>query len=321
MLDEALGFFEHHLGDLRVAFGRFVERRTDDLGIDGALEVGDFLGALVDEQHDDDRFGVVRQDGVGDFLQQDRFARARRRDDEAALAFADGGEQIHHARVDLLGFGFEDEAAGREKRREIVEHDLLFRLVGVVAINRFHLEQREEPFLVLWRTDLSGDEIAGLQLETPDLRGRDVNVLGAGQVIVAGRTEESKTVRQDFQHALTEHHAVAFGVLLENLVDDLVFLEDGDRLDATVARHFLQARHRHGLQVGEIQRFARGLNLDGRLIRRRSRGFFLFGSDGDAAVFLGVFDFGRGLVPGNFRGGRLYLFAFASFWSRHGKSP
>ena len=95
VFDEPLGFFEHHLRDLRVPLGRFVEGRTDNLSLDRALEVGHFLGTLIDQQHDEDRLGVVREDEIGDLLQQDCLARARRRHNQPTLAFANRCKQIH----------------------------------------------------------------------------------------------------------------------------------------------------------------------------------------------------------------------------------
>ena len=60
-----------------------------------SLHVGDFLGPLVDEQHDEVDFRVVLGHRLRDVLQQDRLAGARRRDDQAALALADRREQVH----------------------------------------------------------------------------------------------------------------------------------------------------------------------------------------------------------------------------------
>ena len=100
VLDQALGLFDHHFGDLHVAGGRLVEGRADDFALDRALHVGDFFRALVDEQHDQHDFRMIGGDRVGEGLQQHGLAGARRRDDQAALAFADRGQQIHHARAD-----------------------------------------------------------------------------------------------------------------------------------------------------------------------------------------------------------------------------
>src|ERR1043165_6483525 len=45
-----------------VALGRLVERARDDFALHRALHVGDLLGALVDQQHDEHDLGVVLGD-------------------------------------------------------------------------------------------------------------------------------------------------------------------------------------------------------------------------------------------------------------------
>ena len=95
MLDEALGLLDHHFGHLHMPVWWLVERRADDFGFRHRfVEIGHLFGSLVDEKDDERDFGVIVGDGVGHLLQQDRFARARRRDNESALSLADGGDEI-----------------------------------------------------------------------------------------------------------------------------------------------------------------------------------------------------------------------------------
>ena len=54
VLDQPLGLLDHHVGHLHVAVGRLVEGGGDDLRLHVLLHVGDFLGPLVDQQHDED---------------------------------------------------------------------------------------------------------------------------------------------------------------------------------------------------------------------------------------------------------------------------
>ena len=68
-----------------------------------ALHLGHFLRALVDQQHDQVALGVVVRDGVGDVLQHHGLAGLGRRDDQAALALADGRDQVDDAAGDVLG--------------------------------------------------------------------------------------------------------------------------------------------------------------------------------------------------------------------------
>ena len=62
VLDQALGALDHHLGDLHVARGGLVEGRGDHFAAHGALHVGDFFRALVDQQHDQVHVRVVVRD-------------------------------------------------------------------------------------------------------------------------------------------------------------------------------------------------------------------------------------------------------------------
>ena len=50
MLDQALGLFDHHLGDLHVPRGRLVEGGTDHFALDRPLHVSDFFRPLIDQQ-------------------------------------------------------------------------------------------------------------------------------------------------------------------------------------------------------------------------------------------------------------------------------
>jgi len=55
-----LGLLDHHFGDLDMAvWWELVESRGDHLALDRALHVGDFLGTLVDQQHQQEHFRVV----------------------------------------------------------------------------------------------------------------------------------------------------------------------------------------------------------------------------------------------------------------------
>ena len=54
-----------------------VERGGDDLALDRAPHVGDFFGALVDQQHHQLDVGVVGLDGVGDLLEDGGLAGLR----------------------------------------------------------------------------------------------------------------------------------------------------------------------------------------------------------------------------------------------------
>jgi len=59
-----------------------------------AAEVGDFLGAFIDEQNNQFDIGMVAENGGTDVFEKRGFAGFGWRDDEGALAAADGAEEV-----------------------------------------------------------------------------------------------------------------------------------------------------------------------------------------------------------------------------------
>mgnify|MGYP003693909197 CR=1 FL=1 len=126
VLDQALRLLDDHLGDLHVALRRLVEGRGDDLALDRALHVGDFLGPLVDEQHDERDLRMIRRDGVRQRLEDHRLPGTRRRDDQAALPLSDRADDVEDARGDVSGASRLDPLL-RVQGCQVVEEDLLAR--------------------------------------------------------------------------------------------------------------------------------------------------------------------------------------------------
>lgn len=83
VFDKAFGTLDDKFGHGDVILAGHVEGRGNDFAVDAALHVGDFLGALVDEQTHKVHFGIVGTDGSRDVLEDSRLAGLGRRDDEA----------------------------------------------------------------------------------------------------------------------------------------------------------------------------------------------------------------------------------------------
>src|SRR5439155_2566481 len=105
------------------------------------------------------------------------------------------------------------------ERRQVVEEDLLARLLRRLEVDRLDLEQREVPLRVLRRTHLAGNGVARPEIEPSYLGRRNVDVVGPGQVVVVGGSQESKAVREDLEDALGEDQAVLLRLRLEDLED------------------------------------------------------------------------------------------------------
>ena len=111
---------------------------------------------------------MVVGDRIRDRLQNHRLAGTRRRDDESSLPLANRRDQIENARSHV-GRHFELDALVGIERREVVEKDLLPRDVGMLEIDRLDFDQREITFAFFRRPNLTGDRVAGVQVEAPDL--------------------------------------------------------------------------------------------------------------------------------------------------------
>ena len=240
MFDQALGFFQDHFGHLDVALGGLIEGRADDLALYGSLHVRDFFRALIDQQHDQGDFRMIGGDGVGHRLQHHGFAGTRRGHDQTALALADRAEQIENTAGKVLFGRLHFQPALRIERSKIVEKDFIPRYLGILEVNGLHLNQREVALAVLGRTHLSGDGIAGAQVEFANLRGRDIDIVGAGQVVVFGRAQEAEAIRQAFQDAFAKDEAVFLGLRTQDLEDQLLFAHSAGAGDGQVLGDFGQ---------------------------------------------------------------------------------
>ena len=247
VLDQALGLLDHHVGHLHVARGGFVEGAGDDLAAHRAAHFGDFLRALVDQQHHEVNLGVVDRQRVGNRLQHHGLAGLGRRHDQAALAFADRRHHVDDARGDVLGgaiAALEREALVGEQWREVLEQNLVAGRFQRLEVQLVDLEQREVALAVLGRANLAGDGVAGAQAEAADLTRRDVDVIQAGQVGIGVRAQEAVAVRQHFHHAFAEDVLALAGVGLEQGEDDFFLALAGGTLQTRFLGHGHQFGHR-----------------------------------------------------------------------------
>ena len=201
---------------------------------------------------------------VGDGLKQHRFSRSGRGDDETPLTLAEGRQQIHHPHGDvriaaLSGGHFQVYPLLGIKRGQVVEQDFAFAELRVLEIDGFNLEQREVALAFLGRPDMAGHRVPGPQIEPPDLGRRNIDVVRAGQVVVARGPEEPETVRQDFQDALAVDEAVLFGLGFQDFEDELLLAERARAHDIQAARDFGQIVDRLRLEIVQVEDRSLGL--------------------------------------------------------------
>ena len=146
----------------------------------------------------------------------------------------------------------------RIERRQVLEEQLLARLIGRLEVDRLDLDEREVALAFLRRPDLARDGVAGLQIELANLRRRHVDVVGARQVVVVGRAQEAEAVGQHFEHAFREDEAALLGLRLQDLEDQLLLAHAGRAGDGHVLGDLRELLDAHVLQIGDVQAFAGG---------------------------------------------------------------
>ncbi len=161
--------------------GMLVERRRDDFAGDRAREIRNVFGPLVDEHRDDLGVGMFGPDRIGDFLDERRLAGFGRRRNEDALAFADRREKVDDARRNDAAL-FEREAFAGMHRGQRIELRALANRFGIETVDGLDFDDAVVLLVVFRFADLSRDQVAAPQFEAPDLRLRDIDVVGAGQI-------------------------------------------------------------------------------------------------------------------------------------------
>ena len=137
----------------------------------------------------------------------------------------------------LSAVGLELDALLRVERRQVVEEDLLAGALGRLEVDRLDLDQGEVALAFLRRPDLAGDGVAGAQVELADLRRRDVDVVGAGQVVVVGGAQEAEAVGQQLEDAFGEDEAALLGPGAQDLEDQLLLAQAGGAGDFELLGH------------------------------------------------------------------------------------
>ncbi len=192
-------------------------------------------------------------DGVGEVLEEDGFAGAGRCDDEAALSLADGDEHVDDAGGKLGGVVFEFEARVGVERGEVVEENFVAGDFWRLEVDVFNFEHGEVAFALFWGANLAGDGVSGAEVEASDLRGRDVDVVGSGEVVVVGRAEESEAVREDFEDAFAVDNALIFGLFLQDREDHFLAAILGGVFDAEFAGDVGEVGDFFGFEVFEVE--------------------------------------------------------------------
>ena len=165
----------------------------------------------------------------------------------------------------------------RVERRQVLEEDLLARPLRRLEVDGLHLDEREVSLAILRRPNLARHRVARVQIELAYLRGGDVDVVGAGQVVVVGGAEEAESVGQRLEHAFREDEAALLGAGLQDLEDELLFPHAGGARHIQLFGNLGECPDAHVLERRQLDAFKffrrRGaIALRGLLILRLRRG-------------------------------------------------
>src|SRR5579862_10340 len=104
-------------------------------------------------------------------------------------------------------------------------------LFRILEIERVDLEQGKIALAFLGAADMAVDSIAGAQAETADLRRRNIDIVGAGQVIRFRRSKKAEAVGKHLDDAFTDDIGLPRGKLLEDAEHQLLFAHGRGILD------------------------------------------------------------------------------------------
>src|SRR5207253_9744413 len=141
---------------------------------------------------------------------------------------------------------------GGIERRQIVEENLFARLFGRLKVDGFDFDQSEVTLAFFRRTNLAADRVAGAQIELANLRWRDIDVVRAGQIVVLGRAQKTKTIGQSFQHTFGKDESALFGLRGQNLENLFLLAHSGSARDVHGLGDLGQGRAGHVFQRGEV---------------------------------------------------------------------
>ena len=144
---------------------------------------------------------------------------------------------------------------------EVLEQDLVARVLRGVEVDLADLEQGEVALALLGWPDQAGDGIARTQIEAADLAGRHVDVVGSGQVGTVSRAQETEAVLQNLEYAVSEDVLAALRMGLQDRKDDVLLPGPGHVLKAHGLGHAHQFAGRPRLQFIQVEEIGAALEL------------------------------------------------------------
>ncbi|MPM89685.1 hypothetical protein SDC9_136797 [bioreactor metagenome] len=116
-------------------------------------------------------------------------------------------------------------------------------LLWRATVHAVELGQGKVALAVLGRAHFAFDHVAGVQVETAHLAGRDVDVVRAGGEAGVGAAQKAEAVGQDFQHAVGKHLFAGLGALFDDGEHQLLLAHAADVFDLKLFSLLEDFRH------------------------------------------------------------------------------
>ena len=120
---------------------------------------------------------------------------------------------------------------------------------GIIEIDGDNAHQAEIALAILGPADFAFDGVASAQPEFADDLRRDVNIVGAREIIAVGRPQETKAIRHDFDGAGAGDFVAGVGRGLQNGENNVLLAQRRSVLDAEFLRHDNQVGGGFALEV------------------------------------------------------------------------
>ena len=91
-----------------------------------------------------------------------------------------------------------------------------------------------------------------MQIETTDLRGRDIDVVRTGQIGGVGTSQKTETVGQYFKRTVTENLFAAFRFFLEDGEHEFLLSHALGIVDIEGKSHIEQLRNMERFEIGKM---------------------------------------------------------------------
>ena len=151
-----------------------------------------------------------------------------------------------------LGLRLESQALIRIPGTEHIERDALLRQVGIRAVDRLHLQQREVLLPRLGRAHTPANGVAGLRVEAANLRLRDVDVVRTREIVPIGAAQEAEPLGKQLQRAFRAERDVRFEQRVLDEEDQVLLSQARGVLDAQSLGHDLEVGNGLASQFGDV---------------------------------------------------------------------